>query len=134
MLEVSAGAIIYTRINDKNHYLVILDNHNNYGFAKGHIEKDETEIMAAIREIKEEVNIDIELDDNFRYELNYVMPNGVNKKSIYYLGYYENQKPIRQVEEIEKILLLPYKEALDILTFDNMKEVLIKAERYINNE
>jgi len=132
MLEISAGAITYTKINNQNYYLVILDSHGNYGFAKGHIEENETELDAAIREIKEEVNIDIKIDSNFRYELDYIMPNGINKKSIYYLGYYDDQTPIRQITEVEKILLLPYKQALDILTFDNMKQVLIEAEKYIN--
>lgn len=134
MLEISAGAIIYTYIQNEIHYLLILDNNGNYGFPKGHLEENETDIDAAIREIKEEVNIDIELDINFKEELNYLMPNGIKKKAIYYLGYYENQTPIKQVGEVEQILLLPYLKALDLLTFDNMKLLLIKAHRYLNNE
>ena len=132
MLEISAGAIVYTTIQNNVYYLIILDNNNNYGFPKGHLEKDETLIQAAIREIKEEVGIDIEIDESFKEELNYIMPNGIKKKAVYFIGKYTNQTPNRQLEEVEKILLLPYDEAYNILTFDNMKRVLKKANDYLN--
>ena len=130
-MEISAGAIIYTIINKEINYLLIKDFHGNFGFPKGHLEKDETEIEAAIREIKEEVGIDIILDTNFRKELNYIMPNGINKKSVYYLGFYKDQKVIKQLEEVDETLLLPFSKAIDTLTFDNMKETLVEANNYI---
>ena len=43
------------------------------GFPKGHVEKDETEIETAIREIKEETNIDVKVDTNFRTEISYLI-------------------------------------------------------------
>ena len=134
MSEVSAGAIIYTIINEERQYLLIRDFHGNYGFPKGHLEEGETEEEAAIREIREEVGLEVELDTSFREELNYLMPNGILKKSIYYLASYRDQTPIMQEEEVQEIILLPYEEAMDLLTFDNMKEVLQKAERYLNEK
>lgn len=134
MLEISSGAITYTLIDNEIHYLIIKDFHHNYGFPKGHIEKNETEIQAAIREIKEEVGIDVKIDSNFKEELNYHMDNGNDKKAIYFLGYYIDQQPRKQLEEVEEILLLKYEEALSILSFDNMKQVLTKARDYIINE
>lgn len=130
-MEISAGAIIYTIINNEINYLLIKDFHGNFGFPKGHLEKDETEIEAAIREIKEEVGIDIILDTNFRKELNYIMPNGIAKKSVYYLGFYKDQKVIKQLEEVDETLLLPFSKAMNTLTFDNMKEILVEANNYI---
>ena len=134
MSEVSAGAIIYTIINEERQYLLIRDFHGNYGFPKGHLEEGETKEEAAIREIREEVGLEVELDTSFREELNYLMPNGILKKSIYYLASYRDQTPIMQEEEVQEIILLPYEEAMDLLTFDNMKEVLQKAERYLNEK
>ena len=132
--EISAGAIVYTLIKDEILYLVIKDFHGNYGFPKGHLEKDETLYQAAIREVKEETGIDISLHTSFKEELNYVMPNGRNKTSVYYIGYFEDQTPQRQEEEVEEILLLPYNEAYDIMTFGNMKEALKKADACIRNK
>ena len=38
----------------------------HWGFPKGHIEKDETEYETALREVKEETNIDARIIDGFR--------------------------------------------------------------------
>lgn len=130
-MEISAGGVLYTIIDNKINYLVSLDFHNNWGFPKGHLENDETPIEAALREIKEEVGIDALIDENFKEELVYTMPNGIQKHSIYYIGKYLDQIPSKQLEEVQDIKLLPYNEALKILTFDSMKEVLIKANSYL---
>ena len=62
------------------------------------------------------------------------MPNGILKTSVYFLGFYEDQTPVKQPEEVDEIRLLQYKEAMDILTFDNMKEVLAKADAYLKGK
>ena len=134
MSEISAGAIVYTKNEGRIRYLLIRDFHGNYGFPKGHLEKDETPEQAAVREIKEEAGIDIRLDTSFKVELNYVMPDGIDKTSVYFLGSYEDQKPVPQPEEVKEILSLPYEEALKIITFDNMKEALVKADTYLNRK
>ena len=64
MSETSAGAILYTKDDDRIYYLIIKDFHNNYGFPKGHLEKDETLCQAATREIKEETSLSV---DNHEY-------------------------------------------------------------------
>ena len=133
-MQISAGAIIYTYEDNDIQYLLIRDFHGNYGFAKGHLEANETEIEAASREIKEEVGLSVEIDDSFRKELNYIMPDGIAKKVIYFLARYTSQIPVSQPEEVEEILLLPFAEAFDILTFDNMKEVFVQADSYIRNK
>jgi len=134
MLETSAGAIVYTIIDEQIYYLLIQDFHSNWGFPKGHLENNETLIQAAIREIKEEVGIDIELDTNFVDECNYKMNNGNDKRSVYFLGKYFNQTINKQVEEVQETKLLKYDEAIKQLTFDNMKEVLKKANDYLNKQ
>ena len=134
MSEISAGAITYTKQNDTILYLLIKDFHGNFGFPKGHLENEETLFEAAVREIKEEAGIDITLDPSFREDLEYTMPNGILKTSVYFLGFYEDPTPVKQPEEVDEIRLLPYKEAMDILTFDNMKEVLSKADAYLKGK
>lgn len=133
MKEYSAGAITYTIINKKIHYLLIQDFHNNWGFPKGHLEENETLIETAIREVKEEVGVDVVIDSNFKDELIYKLDNGNEKHSIYFIGYYEDQTPIKQIEEVQDTKLLMFDNALDLLTFDNMKHTLIKANNYLLN-
>ena len=134
MAETSAGAITYTKQDGRMLYLLIKDFHGNWGFPKGHLEKGESEEEAAMREILEEAGISIRLDSSFKEELQYVMPNGIPKISIYFLGEYEDQTPVRQPEEVEEIRLLAYQEAMDLLTFDNMKEILAKADAYLKEK
>ena len=57
MSEISAGAITYTMKDHVPFYLLIKDFHGNYGFAKGHLEKGETETQAAIRSRKKSASI-----------------------------------------------------------------------------
>ena len=53
--EKSCGCIII----NKNKVLLIKQTKGHWGFPKGHVEKDETEIETAIREVKEETGLDI---------------------------------------------------------------------------
>lgn len=134
MLEKSAGAIVYTDIDNERYYLIIKDFHNNYGFPKGHLEENETLQEAALREIKEEVGLDVILDDNFKEELRYIMPNGIEKSSTYFIAYYCDQEINFQKEEVQETKLLKYEEALQILTFESMIETLKKANKYLNEK
>lgn len=132
-MEISSGAILYTIVDSKINYLLILDFHNNWGFPKGHIENNETEQEAAEREIYEEVGINANINTTFRHELIYKMPNGIEKHSIYFIGEYTNQSPIKQLEEVKEIKLASFDDAMNLLSFDNMKEILIKANDYIKS-
>jgi bis(5'-nucleosidyl)-tetraphosphatase len=49
------GAIVYTRINNVIKYVLVQQLEGFYGFPKGHIEQNETEVETALREIYEEV-------------------------------------------------------------------------------
>ena len=130
MKEISAGIILYTTINNERKYLIIKDFHNNYGFPKGHLELNETPMQAAIREVKEEVGIDVVIDNDFLETVEYVMPNNIEKIVYYYLAEYHNQIPNKQIEEVQEILLLNLSDSLNLLTFDNVKQILIKADQY----
>ena len=131
MLEISAGAVVFTLIDYDLKYVIIHDNNGNYGFPKGHQEKGETLNETAIREIKEEIGIDIELLDDFKKEIFYTLPNGNNKQAIYFLATYKNQELKAQEGEINKIMLLSYKEAYNLINFVDVKNILESANNYI---
>nr|WP_269146647.1 NUDIX domain-containing protein [Streptobacillus felis] len=50
----------------------------NWGFPNGHIEENETEIMTAIREIKEETNLETVIvdSDKFKKDISYITNMG----------------------------------------------------------
>lgn len=130
--QKSAGAVVYTVSDERIKYLLIKSQNGDVGFPKGHIEKGETEESAAVREIFEETSVKAELLRDFKETVAYTMPNGKNKTVVYFVAKFENQTPKHNDGfEYNQYLLLDYDEALKALTFDNMKEILVKANDYL---
>lgn len=118
--EISCGCIIIK--NDKV-LLVYEKNRNFWGFPKGHMEDGESEIQTALREVKEEVGLDVQIDISKRYTLNYIINNEIDKTSIFYIATPINENIVMQESEIENIKWCNFDEALNTLTFDNWKEM-----------
>ena len=57
LFEISAGAIIFFRQKKKIKYLLLKHSEKYWNFPKGHIEKRESELAAAKREVWEETGI-----------------------------------------------------------------------------
>ncbi|MFD1671722.1 bis(5'-nucleosyl)-tetraphosphatase [Agrilactobacillus yilanensis] len=131
--EVATGAVIYSRIAGKLQYLLVESKDRHFwGFAKGHVEAGETKEQAAIREIKEETNLDVTVDMNFTEEIRYPLPNGKTKVSIFYVSEVApTVETTKQLAEISAIRWFDYEDALAKLTYDNLKNVLIKANQYL---
>ena len=127
--EKSCGCII---IKDKKVLLVYEKNRNFWGFPKGHMEDGETEIETALREVKEEVGLDVEIDKKRRYTLNYVIGNEIDKTTVLYIAKAKNKKIIMQENEIENTKWCSFEEALNMLTFDDWKEMFKKVIDDIN--
>ena len=131
--EKSAGAVVYTVSDGKIEYLLIKSQNGDVGFPKGHIEQGENEESAALREIYEETSIRAELTDDFKAKIEYTMPNGKIKTVIYFTAVYANQMPKHNDGfEHNEYMLLEYDVALKSLTFENTKEILTKANEFIN--
>jgi 8-oxo-dGTP pyrophosphatase MutT (NUDIX family) len=123
--EKSCGCII---VNEGKVLLIYEKNRNFWGFPKGHVEGNETEEETAKREVKEEVNLDVDIDTFKRYEMNYIIRDEIDKKVVLFMA-----KPIGKVDvkkqesEIEDAKWCTPKEAMNLLTFDNNKELFKKV-------
>lgn len=69
--EKSCGAVIYTVQNGTRFYLVEQMQKGHVSLCKGHVEKDETELQTAEREIREETGLDVEFVEGFRKTIAY---------------------------------------------------------------
>ena len=130
MREVSAGAVLYTRVNGQVRYLLVLEKPGHFGFPKGHLEQGETEIDAALREIREECGIEATLRTEFRQVLTYPV-RGHSKDNIYFTACYRDQIPRLMNTEVDGVLLVTFEKALELLTFDNSRQLLRNAHRWI---
>lgn len=122
--EKSAGCIIIE--NEK--ILLVKQTSGNWGFPKGHLEKGESETEAAIRETKEETNLDVTiLDENKRYSIEYDTNKGTHKEAVYFLAKKTSNNITRQESEITEIKWFNFEEAIETISFENAKALLKKV-------
>ena len=128
--EKSCGAVVY-RKNNNLEFLLLKHNRGHYSFPKGHVENNETEEETAIREIKEETNVEVKLDTNFRYIVTYSPKPNVTKDVIYFVAEKTKGTEKPQETEIQSLTWKTKEEALNLITYDNDREVLINAIKYL---
>ena len=124
--EKACGCIII----DNNKVLLVKHNKGHWGFPKGHVEKDETEVQTAIREVKEETNIDVEVDESKRYSIKYNPEENITKEVIFFIAKKIGGSIKPQESEINTVEWFDFEEALEVITYDNSKELL---KNYLEN-
>ncbi|KRN27467.1 CBS domain containing protein [Lactobacillus selangorensis] len=131
--EVAAGAIIYRERNGQRQYLLVDSKDRHFwGFAKGHVEGDETFSETARREIHEETGLRVQLNTHFTTETEYQLPNGHLKQVHLCLSRIDGDPEMTQQEsEISAIRWFSYSEALQVLKFKNLQEMLTQANDYL---
>ncbi len=129
MLERSCGAVVVTEKNGVRYYVLVKGGY--IGLPKGHMERGESERETALREVWEETCVQAKLIPGFRRTVLYHLPNGNDKRVVYFLAVYDQQEAHQNPEEFLKVLVMPYQEALHALTFENDKMTLRAAEKWM---
>jgi bis(5'-nucleosidyl)-tetraphosphatase len=132
--EKSCGAVIF-RVGNGTRYLLLHYEAGHWDFVKGHVEKGESEEETVGREILEETGLknNTFLSD-FRERIDYFYrrrSRTVSKEVIFYLVKNVGEEQVRISGEHVGYQWLPYREALERLTYKNAKETLRKAEEYL---
>ena len=112
--EKSCGCIII----DSGKVLLIQQTKGHWGFPKGHMETGETEVETAIREVKEETNLDIEINESKRYTIEYVTDKGTLKQVVYFIARKISGNEKYQEEEIKSMKWMHYEDAINIITYE----------------
>ena len=118
--EKSCGCIII----EDGKVLLIKQTSGAWGFPKGHVEENETELQTAEREVKEETNIDVKIDETKRYTMNYITDRGASKEVVLFLAKKIGGNLSRQESEILQIEWLNFEDAIKKLSYSNTKELL----------
>ncbi len=131
--EKSCGAILFKR-GEKTRFLLLKYIPGHWGFARGHVERGESEKETALREIQEETGIrDIRFLKGFREKVRFSFHrNGksVRKQVVLFLGEVP-QQAIRLSGEHLGYLWLTYREAMNRLTHSSARKVLRKARDFL---
>ena len=130
--EKSCGAVIYKYIDNELFILLLKHNLGHWSFAKGHVEDGETEQETAIREIKEETNLDVTINSDFRYVITYSPYEGAIKDVVYFLATTNSDNIKAQQSEISEIKWFKYEDAISMITYEDDRKVLMKAIEYLN--
>ncbi|MBR4164600.1 MAG: NUDIX domain-containing protein [Solobacterium sp.] len=132
--EKSCGAVIFKKEDDQYSFLVIHQVQGHYCFPKGHVEKDETELETARREIREETGYEVSFLDGFRYSLQYSPKEGVMKDVIYFLAEENGGNPLVQQEELQGMKWMKEEDVLDHITYENDRDLYRKALAFLKEK
>lgn len=133
-IEKSCGVIVYKNFSEEIKFLAVKSKDNgNWGFPKGHMEKDESEEQTALREVAEETGLRVNLLDGFKAKIEYQLTEKTNKEVVFFIGVALEETVNIQQEELDDFVWLKYDDMKEILTFDNIKQVLMKANKFLNH-
>ena len=128
--EKSCGAVIY----DHDKVLLIKQSNGDWGFPKGHVEGDETEMETSIREVKEETNIDIEVFIDKKYTISYEISESILKEVVYFAAKPLTNELLIQPNEILDAKWLDFNSAIKTITHDRVRNVLKSSIKDMNKK
>lgn len=130
--EKSCGAVIFRRA-DEIEYLLILnkkgDAEGHWGFPKGHVENNETELQTAKREILEETGLSPKFINGFRAVSQYSPSSDISKDAVYFLAECGDEEITIQKTELADYKWCRLCEALETLTYD--ADILKSADKFL---
>ena len=138
--ERSAGVLVYRILpRKKEPEFLLLDYGRFWDYPKGHVEKGEDDMTAALRELKEETGIDdVELHDGFRHEITYFFRDKrrglIRKTVVFFLGEVKPKTEVKLSHEHVGSEFLPFEEALKRVTYPTAKESLKKAKAFLDEQ
>ena len=132
--EKSCGVIVYRKSSGQIELLLIQNRFGgHWSFPKGHVEGEETEVQTALREVKEETGLDIQLEDGFRQAVEYFPKPNVKKQVVYFLGQAQSLEIKRQKEEISRITWTDIHKAYHMVTFKNDRDLIAQASQRLQS-
>jgi tRNA nucleotidyltransferase (CCA-adding enzyme) len=128
----SCGVIIF-RENPLEYLLVEQSFSKLWNFPKGHMNNNETEHETALREVFEETGLKVKILEGFREIISYNESKIAHKTVVMFIGKPLSDKVIIPHDEISNFAWLNYKDAINKIKFDNSREMLQKADKFISN-
>lgn len=131
--EKSCGAVVFFKGNPVD-YLLLQYEAGHWDFVKGNVEPNESETDTVLRELKEETGIiAIQVIDGFRERIQYFyrrQGETIQKEVVFYV-IQANTENVELSFEHVGYAWLDYPHALEKLTFKNAKDILQKAQAFL---
>jgi 8-oxo-dGTP pyrophosphatase MutT (NUDIX family) len=126
----AAGCVVYRVSADTTRFLLIRDPYGRWSLPKGHLEGDETDAQAAIREVLEETGLTGVLGPHIStISYNFVAGGqAIEKRVAFFLMQAQTGHARPQTDEgISAIDWFPAEEALSRIGYDQVRDVFTRA-------
>ena len=135
--EKSCGAVVYLKKGSETLYLMLHYEAGHWDFVKGNVEANETERDTVVRELREETGItDAHFIEGFKEKIEYYyrrQGETVHKEVVFFLMETNTETITISFEHVGSIWLY-YNQAMKKLTFKNARELLNKANDFLNKK
>lgn len=135
MEEISAGAIIFRQESEERFFLLLNYPSGHWDFVKGKMEENENPLQTVIREAREETGInDLVFYDGFEKTINYNFQfrgETIHKKVIFFLASTKTEQITISHEHLD-FVWLPFEPALQKITYENAKNLLLSANSILS--
>lgn len=130
--ERSCGALVFKKVDGIVRFLLIKNKRSSHwSFPKGHVEVGESDEQTAIREVKEETGVDIDIIHGFKGKSIYSIGNKIEKTVYIFVAKAHSTVTTIQQEEIEDYKWVDYRTAMKSLRFDNDRSILWRANAFL---
>jgi transcription antitermination protein NusB len=138
-IEKKAGAVVYARHEGNIYFAFVHDVFGYWTLSKGGIEEGEDEQQGAIREIKEEMNLDItikELLGRNEYIASHPEKGKIRKQVVFFLGEspYSDITLEKGTGGLDDAQWFPLEEITNLRMYENMIPLLTKAVEILTKE
>jgi 8-oxo-dGTP pyrophosphatase MutT (NUDIX family) len=135
MKEDRSFGIVLVFREEEDLFLIVKHTAGHWGFPKGHKEAYENDQETALRELKEETGIvKCRIINMPTIHEEYIYSEGnieIHKIVKYFVGFTEDKEVKLLESELVEYKWATYEEAMNTLSYDNNKEVLKEAVKYL---
>jgi len=137
-IDKLGGAVVYAMVNGEISLAMVHDVFGYWTLSKGHIEEKEDNLAGVKREIKEEMNLDIEPKEEIGFN-EYIASDPergkLRKQVTYFVAKAENPDDIMLVKKggLNEVRWFPLAEIADLKIYDDILPIITKAIKIILN-
>lgn len=135
-VEKLGGAVVYSQVGEEIYLAMVHDVFGHWTLSKGHIEKGEDVKVGTIREIKEEMGVEIEIKQELGQN-EYIASDpekGKTRRQVHYFLAHTEGKPELVLEEkggLDKVQWFTLREVTDLNLYDDMVPIITKAVKIL---